>query len=125
MATILIVEDSKLTAKFIGAIVEGLGHDFNIAENGEIAVELFQKNVYGTILMDLMMPVMDGFESTKTMRMLTDRPKVPIIAVTANTEIGIRLQCLKAGMDDYIPKPFKAEGLQEKLDYWLNYQEYI
>jgi CheY-like chemotaxis protein/HPt (histidine-containing phosphotransfer) domain-containing protein len=88
-----------------------------VAANGKEAVDLFVKNPYDVILMDIHMPEMDGFEATSHIRDIESqfKPKVPIIALTANAVKGDKEVCLAAGMDAYISKPFKKQDLIEAL----------
>ncbi|MCV5949919.1 response regulator, partial [Escherichia coli] len=88
------------------------GFDFDVAVNGQEAVEKFQQNQYSLILMDCMMPVMDGFEATQIIRQIEVKEKrasrIPIIALTASVVDDDIQKCFDVGMDDYVPKPFKA-----------------
>ena len=96
------------------------GYNVDLAENGMEAVNAFQKKDYDLILMDLQMPVMDGYEATGKIRELemnlnkgsdneisAERKKVPIVAMTAHAIKGIKEKCFEKGMDDYITKPLK------------------
>ena len=93
-------------------------HQVTLANNGQEAVELFKQNNFDLILMDIMMPVMDGYEATAAIRTLeaSEGTSVPIIAVTANTMDNDRQKCLNCGMDDYMVKPFDIEALNEILN---------
>jgi CheY-like chemotaxis protein len=88
-----------------------------VATNGKEALELFGVKQYDLILMDIMMPVMDGITATKKIREIeaTGERHIPIIAVTANALAGDRENCLAAGVDDYIAKPFTAELMINKM----------
>ena len=89
----------------------------DVATNGKEALELFGTKQYDLILMDIMMPVMDGIMATKKIREIeaTGERHIPIIAVTANALAGDRENCLAAGVDDYIAKPFTAELMINKM----------
>ncbi|MCR9545292.1 response regulator [Vibrio antiquarius] len=117
---ILVVDDNTVNQKIAGLHVTKAGFDFDIAVNGEEAVDMFQQNQYSLILMDCMMPVMDGFEATKMIRQIEAKEKrtirIPIIALTASVVDDDIQKCFDVGMDDYVPKPFKAGLLKEKLD---------
>ena len=96
----------------------------DIADNGKIALEMLGKdNSYGIILMDLQMPIMDGYDATRTIRKKASgvkNTKVSIIAMTAHAMKGDREKCLDAGMDDYLIKPVKPKDLSKMLDKWLS-----
>jgi CheY-like chemotaxis protein len=91
------------------------------AENGEVAVAMAKDTLYDLILMDLMMPVMDGFQATVRIRESETAPnRVPIVALTAHATEGFRDRCLASGMDDYLSKPFKKERLVALVDQWVD-----
>ncbi|PCJ17155.1 MAG: hypothetical protein COB04_09345 [Gammaproteobacteria bacterium] len=118
---ILIVEDNKVNQMVLGALLKKLGYAPLFAENGKVAVELLSDKNVQAILMDIQMPVMDGYEATKAIRASgTENAHVPIIAVTANAMSEDREHCLRVGMDDYIKKPVDAELIKRKLKIWLH-----
>ena len=86
-----------------------------LAEDGESALELLGQRSFDLVLMDVMMPVLDGMEATRRWRARETRGRTPIIAMTANAMSGDREKCLAAGMDDYISKPIEAAQLQQLL----------
>jgi CheY-like chemotaxis protein len=88
-----------------------------VARNGQEAIELYKLKEYDLILMDIKMPVMDGLTATKKIREMesSSELRIPIIAITANALEGDRENCLAAGVDDYIAKPFQAEVLIKKM----------
>jgi CheY-like chemotaxis protein len=107
---ILVAEDDKLNQKFALKILNKLGYDPKIANNGQEVLELVSHTNYDVILMDVQMPVMNGLEATKMIRVcLADQPR--IVAMTANTLQGDREECMMAGMDDYISKPINLKEL--------------
>lgn len=116
---VLIVEDNTLNQRITQRLVERLGFQADIAENGSIGVELARQNSYAAILMDWRMPVMDGLEATAAIRAL-DPParSTPIIALTANVMEGDREICLDAGMDEYLSKPATIATLRDSLAHW-------
>ena len=114
---ILLVEDNVLNQRVVTFSLKKYNHEVTIANNGLEAVELFRENKYDVILMDLMMPVMDGLEATVKIREEeeinnSDR-RIPIIAITANTMDNDRDTCISYGMDDFMSKPFDIEKLHE------------
>jgi two-component system sensor histidine kinase/response regulator len=115
---ILLVEDHLINQKLIVLLLERWGHRVTLAENGLQSIEILRIRRFDVILMDMMMPVMDGLEATRRIR--TDEQarngaRTPIIAMTANAMRGDRETCLQAGMDGYIAKPIKSAELQALL----------
>ena len=136
---VLIVEDNIVNQKLAVRMVEKLGYQPDVVDNGQEALAALEKGQYAAILMDCQMPVMDGFETTKHIRERevsvasgempngatpasalapSSSPHMPIIAVTANAMQGDRERCLAAGMDDYLSKPIKLDELRSALARW-------
>ena len=95
----------------------------DLAENGLEALDAIKQNHYDLVLMDLQMPGMDGFEATRTLRNgqeFGDKMAIPIIALTANAMAEDRERCIRAGMDDYLPKPINRGDLARKLAHFLS-----
>lgn len=118
---VLIVDDHPVNQKVLQVLLQYLGYPCHLACSGKQAIEKARQNQYAVILMDIMMPEIDGFAATQQIRELefaTGR-RTPIIAVTALNKDDIREQCLAAGMDDYISKPISKEILHRKLDHWV------
>jgi signal transduction histidine kinase/CheY-like chemotaxis protein/HPt (histidine-containing phosphotransfer) domain-containing protein len=113
---ILLAEDNRINQQYAKALLEKAGHQVTVAENGVMAVDAAQREDFDVILMDVQMPEMDGVVATRHIRKLP-APKcaTPIIAMTANAMAGAREDYLKAGMDDYISKPFQPTKLLSKL----------
>ncbi len=116
---ILVAEDNAINQRVAKFNLEKLGHKTEMADNGEIAVEMFKKNNYDLVFMDIQMPVMDGLDATKQIRSYElaegKTSKTPIIAMTANTLKGDRETFMNAGMTEYIGKPFKASELSNLI----------
>jgi CheY-like chemotaxis protein/HPt (histidine-containing phosphotransfer) domain-containing protein len=115
---ILIVEDNKINQKVIVAKLSKFGITTDIAENGQIALDKWGQNTYDLILMDCQMPVMDGFVTTRQIRLIETKMDLPhqmVIALTATAIEGDSEKCLAAGMDDYLSKPIIDEQLIEIL----------
>ncbi len=109
---VLLVEDYETNQKLATKQLEDAGFYVTLAEDGQKAVDLFSKTRFDVILMDIQMPVMDGYEATRRIRESEESEnRIPIIAMTAHAIKGYREKCLKAGMDDYITKPLKKEIL--------------
>jgi two-component system, sensor histidine kinase and response regulator len=117
---LLIVEDNEVNSRLAILLLEKLGYSAELARDGSEAVDRFSSGVYDGILMDCHMPVMDGYEATKTIREIEAsptwlRPRSRIIAMTANAMTGEKERCLAAGMDDYLAKPLRSASLTEAL----------
>ncbi len=110
---VLVAEDNKLNQLLARKILEREGFEVEIASNGLEAVQAFQNNNYAFILMDIQMPEMDGYETTRTIRALEQKSggHIPIIALTASALDVARELCLKAGMDEYVSKPVDKDKL--------------
>jgi two-component system, sensor histidine kinase len=116
---ILLVEDNLINQKVAIFSLKKLGHNVDLAENGKIAFEKFKKNKYDLILMDVLMPVMDGVEATHKIREFEKNThphkRIKIFAMTAMALKGEREKLIAEGMDNYISKPFKPEELKAVL----------
>lgn len=114
---VLLVEDNLVNQKVAAKMLGKLGCTVDLAENGAIALERYDSGRYALVLMDLSMPVMDGLEATRLIRQREKRTgqRVPIVALTANAMEGDRERCIGAGMDEYLTKPVRAEGLAEVI----------
>ncbi len=113
---ILIVEDNLDLTYILLRVVENAGYDPILAVNGKEAVEIADSQIPDLILMDIMMPEMNGFEAT---RLIRDNPKtrcIPIIAVTAMSSAKDREECLKCGCSDYLSKPFIPSQLAATIE---------
>jgi PAS domain S-box-containing protein len=120
---ILLVEDNADNQNLARRILEKGGYCVDVAENGAKAVEAVRRFHYDLILMDVQMPVKDGFEATREIRELeqeVDEERVPIIALTAHAVQGYREKCLKFDMDDYITKPIRKQSLLDKVAQWID-----
>jgi osomolarity two-component system sensor histidine kinase NIK1 len=112
---ILLVEDNLLNQRIVVFSLKKFNHVVTIANNGLEALAKFQEAQYDVILMDIMMPFMDGLEATVKIREVEEQNKsckrTPIIALTANTMDNDRSKCLSYGMDEFMAKPFDIEKL--------------
>ena len=117
---ILLAEDNRMNQKVAANMLKKLGHHVSIAQNGKEAVDMYQKNEFHLILMDGQMPVMDGLEATRVIRALeknrpSDKPHIPIVALTANAMKGDKERFLASGMDSFITKPIKRKELENAI----------
>jgi len=111
-AKILLTEDNEINQQIAVELLEGQNVEVDIAENGQIALDMVQRDDYDGILMDLQMPVMDGLEATRKIRALGGKyEEVPIIAMTANAMAGDRERVIDAGMNDHIAKPIDVDNM--------------
>ena len=115
---VLAAEDNSLNSEILKFILEDMGINVNLVENGELAVKAFQESrpgEYAMILMDIMMPVMDGYEASRIIRNMKrpDAAKIPIIALTANAFAEDIVRSSEAGMDAHITKPIDENKLKE------------
>ena len=117
---ILLVEDNTINQKVAQMMIKDLGYRVDVANNGVEALKSFGGRKYDLILMDCLMPEMDGFEATRRIRASgTAGMRTPIIAMTANAFAQDREECLACGMTDYLSKPVRQQELKEKLEQWL------
>jgi PAS domain S-box-containing protein len=128
---ILVVEDNPVNQKVAAKMIEKLGYRVNVAANGREAVESLARISYDLVFMDCQMPEMDGFEATSVIRNQEASlqqaggkpPRLPIIAMTANTMKEDREQCLAVGMDDFLSKPVTSKSLAAVLNRWLPHDQ--
>ena len=118
---ILIVEDNEINAELLTIQLDDFGYNSDIAENGEVFLEMMKKDHYDLVLMDCQMPVLNGYDATQQYRS-SEGPDthIPIVAVTANTLAGDKEKCIASGMDDYIEKPVTSDILQKTVHRWLS-----
>ncbi|MCP4577129.1 MAG: response regulator, partial [Deltaproteobacteria bacterium] len=121
---ILLAEDYPTNQQVAMRHLSGAGYPVDLAEDGRQAVEAYQRKNYNLILMDIQMPIMDGYAATREIRKIESRNRpttagpVPIIAMTAHAVKGYREKCLEAGMDDYITKPLRRKRLLAMAEKW-------
>lgn len=120
-ANILIVDDNEPNLIVAQELLKPLQLQIDTARNGVEALNMVQQNNYDIVLMDHMMPVMDGIEATKAIRNLPDSryADLPIIALTANAMMDARIEFINAGMNDFIAKPIEFSEICKKLKQWL------
>lgn len=116
---ILLCEDNLLNQKLVRSVIQNFGFELDIAENGEEGIALLSKNKYDLVLMDLQMPVKDGYQTTEYIRNEMNL-SIPIIAMTAHSLVGEQERCFDTGMDAYVPKPFKQAVLLKAIKTVMN-----
>jgi two-component system, sensor histidine kinase and response regulator len=119
---ILAVDDDPVNQKIIQILLQSIGFNCTIAKNGREAVELFNRIHPDLIIMDLMMPEVDGFHATIDIRRLEfgTGQQVPIIACTAMEYRLVKEQCVAAGINDFMQKPITLDVLKHKVEVWLD-----
>ncbi|MBF0434184.1 MAG: response regulator [Magnetococcales bacterium] len=116
---VLLVEDNEINQEVASGILSQVGLQVEIVTNGVEAVERVFERPFDAVLMDVQMPVMDGYEATRRIRQEKGFEKLPIIAMTANAMMGDREICLAAGMNDYVSKPIDPKLLYATLAKWI------
>ncbi|MBF0195683.1 MAG: transporter substrate-binding domain-containing protein, partial [Magnetococcales bacterium] len=118
-AKILLVEDNEINQQVAQELLELAQLVVEVAENGQIAVEKIKATTFDAVLMDIQMPVMDGYSATKEIRKDPAFNDIPILAMTANAMAGDRAKCLDAGMNDHVSKPISPKDLYQALASWV------
>lgn len=121
-ARILLAEDNEVNQQVALGLLQKLGLSADVVPDGLEAIKLLKNRAYDLVLMDIQMPVMDGFEATRQIRNPlsgVNNPELPIIAMTAHAMQGDREDCIKSGMNDYIAKPILLANLSDVLEKWL------
>ena len=120
MAKILIVEDNDMNLDMLSRRLARHGYDLVTAVDGEQAVALAQSEMPNLILMDLSLPVLDGWEATRRIKAMPNTRSIPIIALTAHAMAGDQQKAMRAGADDYDTKPIDLKRLIAKIEALLN-----
>jgi CheY-like chemotaxis protein len=115
--TILIAEDVESNFLFLEEVIGKTGANILWATNGKKALDMFHKNKIDLVLMDIQMPVMNGFDATRAIKL--ENPKVPIISQTAYAMAEDKTKSLEAGCDDYIAKPIPSQKLLEMISRYI------
>jgi len=120
---ILLVEDNDINQLVAQDLLEAVGLTVDVADDGQVSLDMIQRASYDLVFMDMQMPVMDGLAATREIRKISRLSGMPIIAMTANAMEQDRLRCIEAGMDDVLVKPFDPDLLWTKLLRWLPQRE--
>lgn len=111
MSDILIVEDNPVNQKLIAFLLTRAGYTYEVAENGADALRRLDQSQFKLVLMDMMMPVMNGYDATKAIRANPKLKDLPVIALTANAMKGEDEKCRAAGCSDYLAKPYSKDQI--------------
>jgi CheY-like chemotaxis protein len=117
-AEILLVDDDDLNRFVAQELLQGLGMRPSLAESGTDALKQLQQKAFHLVFMDVSMPVMNGYETTKLIRAQAQFKHLPIVALTAHTFVNERTVCINAGMNDYLAKPFTLDQLKKIIYKW-------
>ncbi len=117
---VLLIEDNQMNQVVAKKLMTNAGIHVDVANNGAEGVKCAQKDIYDVVLMDVQMPVMDGYEATRMLRKDERFSELPIIAMTANAMKGDRERCLNSGMVDYLTKPIESRDLLSTIARWAN-----
>jgi ABC-type amino acid transport substrate-binding protein/CheY-like chemotaxis protein/HPt (histidine-containing phosphotransfer) domain-containing protein/two-component sensor histidine kinase len=120
---VLLVEDNQINQQVAQEILQNMGLLVETVDNGRKALEVLQRDAFDLVLMDIQMPEMDGYETTRRLRAMPGLEKLPVIAMTAHAMTGDREKFLAAGMNEHIPKPIDPELLNQILGQWLKRNE--
>jgi PAS domain S-box-containing protein len=124
-ASVLLVEDNEINQQVAREILDGAGLVVTVAATGDEAVRTVKEQNFEAVLMDVQMPIMDGYQATREIRKIERLKDLPIIAMTAHAMVGDREKCLAAGMNDYVSKPIDPENLFSTLARWIKAEERV
>ncbi|PYG01309.1 PAS domain S-box-containing protein [Thioalkalivibrio sp. ALE21] len=116
---VLLVEDNPINQQVARELLQGTGVTVEVANNGQEALDRLESGTFDLVLMDVQMPVMDGYDATHNLRRRPGLESLPVIAMTAHAMSGDRERCLDAGMNDYLSKPVQPDTLHTMLARWL------
>ena len=115
----LLVEDNAINRELVLDLLGTAGVVVSVACDGQEAIDMLEQQRFDAVLMDCLMPVMDGYAATRALRQRPELRALPVIALTANAMVGDRDKALAAGMNDHIAKPIKLEQLFATLARWI------
>ena len=119
MSKILLVEDNELNRDMLSRRLKRRDYDVEMAVDGQQGVDLTRSLMPDLILMDMSLPIIDGWAATGILKSDSSTSHIPIIALTAHAMEGERQKCLEAGCDDFDTKPIEFKRLLEKINHWL------
>lgn len=119
MPTLLIVEDNEMNRDMLSRRLQRRGYDVILASDGAAGLASARDNNPDLVLMDMSLPVIDGWEATRQLKAEEVTRKIPVIALTAHAMSGDRQRAVEAGCDDFDTKPIELARLLEKIEHWL------
>ena len=122
-ARVLLVEDNDINQQVARELLEDAGLVVDVADNGQIALDMVRRSIYDLVFMDMQMPVMDGITATREIRKVKWLARLPIVAMTANAMEQDRRKCIEAGMNDAVIKPIDPQDLWDTLLRWVRLAE--
>ena len=122
MARILVVEDNTLNRDMLTRRLARRGYEVLVAEDGQAAIDMASTEAPDLILMDMSLPILDGWEATRRLKAAPETARIPVIALTAHAMAGDREKTIEAGCDDYDSKPIEFERLLRKMEAFLSRQ---
>lgn len=119
MARILLVEDNELNRDMLSRRLKKRGYEIDIAIDGQQGIDMAVSGSPGLILLDMSLPVVDGWDAARTLKADDNTKHIPIIALTAHAMAGDKEKALEAGCDDFDTKPVDLPRLLEKIEHWI------
>jgi two-component system cell cycle response regulator DivK len=120
MSRILLIEDNEMNRDMLSRRLERKGFEVVIAVDGQQGLDMARNNTPDLILMDMSLPVLDGWETTRQLKADNETSKIPVIGLSAHAMAGDREKAMKAGCDDYDTKPVELPRLLDKIESFLN-----
>src|SRR5512138_980039 len=114
-ANVLVVDDTEMNRDMLCALLQADGHKTAVAENGKLGMNALETNSYDLVLLDVMMPEMNGYEVLEAMKSNPRFRSIPVVVLSALDEIGSVVRCIELGAEDYLPKPFDPVLLRARL----------
>jgi adenylate cyclase len=114
-SSVLVVDDNEVNRDILCALLEADGHKTAVAENGRLAVELIKAKPFDLVLLDVMMPEMNGYQVLEHLKSDSSLHDIPVIVLSALDEIGSAVRCIELGAEDYLPKPFEPTLLRARI----------
>src|SRR5262244_3880339 len=114
-AKVLVVDDTEMNRDMLCALLDADGHKATVAENGRLGLDALNTNSYDLVLLDVMMPEMNGYQVLERMKSTPALRDIPVIVLSALDEIGSVVRCIELGAEDYLPKPFDPVLLRARI----------